>query len=161
MWLLVLKLTVHWNFRSVQNFRTLSSFISSHWMVMMCAFLSHFQVCVENLCTKQAEKEVEVRGPPVSKAFDNQGNATKVWHSFSPESLSKFAFLAKWFVWWDYLKTAIEVVSNYHKCIFFIINVNLFVFPSWKGLLVITCILCFPACVVTLAKLESIAHLLV
>ena len=64
-------------------------------MVMMCAFLSYFQVCVENLCTKQAEKEVEVRGPPVSKAFDNQGNARKVCHSFSPGTLSKFAFLAK------------------------------------------------------------------
>jgi glycyl-tRNA synthetase beta subunit len=61
-------------------------------MVMICAFLSHFQVCVENLCTKQAEQEVEVRGPPVSKAFDNQGNATKVCLSFSPGSLRKFVF---------------------------------------------------------------------
>ena len=155
MWLLVLKLTVHW------DFRTLSSFILSHWTVMMCAFLSHFQVRVDNLCTKQAEKEVEVRGPLVSKAFDNQGNARKVCHSFSPGTLSKFAFLAKWFVWWDYLKTAIEAGSNYHECICFIINVILFVFPSWKGLLVIKCILCFPACLVTLAKLEYIARLLV
>ena len=64
-------------------------------MVMMCAFLSHLQVCVENLCTKQAEKEFEVRGPPASEAFDYQGNATKVCHSFSHGSLSKFAFLAK------------------------------------------------------------------
>ncbi|KAK4592657.1 hypothetical protein RGQ29_016976 [Quercus rubra] len=38
-------------------------------------------VCVENLCTKQAE-EVEVRGPPVSKAFDNQGNARKAAEGF-------------------------------------------------------------------------------
>lgn len=45
----------------------------SHWYL-----LPHFQVCVENLCTKQMENEVEVRGPPVSKSFDDQGNPTKV-----------------------------------------------------------------------------------
>lgn len=33
---------------------------------------------MEDLCTKQEEIEVEVRGPPVSKAFDDQGNPTKV-----------------------------------------------------------------------------------
>lgn len=38
----------------------------------------HVQVCVEGLSTKQAEIELEVRGPPVSKAFDQQGNPTKV-----------------------------------------------------------------------------------
>lgn len=37
-----------------------------------------FQVIVESLCSKQVEKEVEIRGPPVSKAFDDQGNPTKV-----------------------------------------------------------------------------------
>ncbi|XP_047152671.1 glycine--tRNA ligase, chloroplastic/mitochondrial 2-like [Vigna umbellata] len=40
-------------------------------------------VVVENLYTKQAEKEVEVRGPPVSKAFDHEGNPTKAIEGFS------------------------------------------------------------------------------
>ncbi|RDY10775.1 Glycine--tRNA ligase, chloroplastic/mitochondrial 2, partial [Mucuna pruriens] len=39
-------------------------------------------VAVENLCTKQAEQEVEVRGPPVSKAFDHEGNPTKAIEGF-------------------------------------------------------------------------------
>ncbi|XP_045828215.1 glycine--tRNA ligase, chloroplastic/mitochondrial 2-like isoform X2 [Trifolium pratense] len=39
------------------------------------------QVSVENLITKQTEQEVEVRGPPVSKAFDQEGNPTKVMFS--------------------------------------------------------------------------------
>ncbi|KAG5037424.1 hypothetical protein JHK86_018264 [Glycine max] len=37
------------------------------------------RVAIKNLCTKQAEKEVEVRGPPVSKAFD----PTKAIEGFS------------------------------------------------------------------------------
>ncbi|CAJ2652183.1 unnamed protein product [Trifolium pratense] len=41
------------------------------------------QVSVENLITKQTEQEVEVRGPPVSKAFDQEGNPTKAAVSFS------------------------------------------------------------------------------
>ena len=36
------------------------------------------QVVVENLSMKQMEVEVEVRGPPVAKAFDQEGNPTKV-----------------------------------------------------------------------------------
>ncbi|KAH7576211.1 hypothetical protein JRO89_XS01G0014100 [Xanthoceras sorbifolium] len=40
------------------------------------------QVCVENLCKKQTANEVEVRGPPVSKAFDQQGNPTKAAEGF-------------------------------------------------------------------------------
>ncbi|KAL6323397.1 hypothetical protein AAG906_038668 [Vitis piasezkii] len=39
-------------------------------------------VCVKNLSTKQAENEVEVRGPPVSKAFDGQRNPTKAAEGF-------------------------------------------------------------------------------
>ncbi|KAL5799004.1 hypothetical protein ACOSQ2_003824 [Xanthoceras sorbifolium] len=39
-------------------------------------------VCVENLCKKQTANEVEVRGPPVSKAFDQQGNPTKAAEGF-------------------------------------------------------------------------------
>lgn len=30
------------------------------------------------MSSKQLEEEVEVRGPPASKAFDDQGNPTKV-----------------------------------------------------------------------------------
>ncbi|KEH17856.1 glycyl-tRNA synthetase alpha chain/beta chain [Medicago truncatula] len=40
-------------------------------------------VSVENLFTKQTEQEVEVRGPPVSKAFDSDGNPTKAAEGFS------------------------------------------------------------------------------
>ena len=36
------------------------------------------QIVVENLSMKQTEVEVEVRGPPVAKAFDQEGNPTKV-----------------------------------------------------------------------------------
>lgn len=39
-------------------------------------------VCVESLWTKQEENNVEVRGPPVSKAFDHQGNPTKAAEGF-------------------------------------------------------------------------------
>ncbi|XP_048504508.1 glycine--tRNA ligase, chloroplastic/mitochondrial 2 isoform X2 [Beta vulgaris subsp. vulgaris] len=39
-------------------------------------------VCFDSLCARQVENEVEVRGPPVSKAFDNQGNPTKAVEGF-------------------------------------------------------------------------------
>lgn len=39
-------------------------------------------VCIDGLCARQAENEVEVRGPPVSKAFDSQGNPTKAVEGF-------------------------------------------------------------------------------
>ncbi|KAJ1692807.1 hypothetical protein LUZ63_009505 [Rhynchospora breviuscula] len=39
-------------------------------------------VCVENLDPKQTEVEIEVRGPPVSKAFDSDGNPTKAAEGF-------------------------------------------------------------------------------
>lgn len=43
----------------------------------------HLQVSVEKLHPKQVEHEVEIRGPPVSKAFDTEGNPTKVeWIEF-------------------------------------------------------------------------------
>lgn len=42
-------------------------------------FWGHLQVHVENLCAKQVENEIEARGPPVSKAFDQHGNPTKVF----------------------------------------------------------------------------------
>ncbi|KAH9788677.1 glycine--tRNA ligase 2 [Citrus sinensis] len=40
------------------------------------------QVFVESLCQKQSENEFEARGPPVSKAFDQQGNPTKAVEGF-------------------------------------------------------------------------------
>ncbi|XP_009776244.1 glycine--tRNA ligase, chloroplastic/mitochondrial 2 isoform X2 [Nicotiana tabacum] len=39
-------------------------------------------VSVEELFPKQVENEVEVRGPPVSKAFDKEGNPTKAAEGF-------------------------------------------------------------------------------
>uniref|UniRef100_A0A2P2LYC4 glycine--tRNA ligase n=1 Tax=Rhizophora mucronata TaxID=61149 RepID=A0A2P2LYC4_RHIMU len=39
-------------------------------------------VFVESLHSKQADVEVEVRGPPISKAFDDQGNPTKAAEGF-------------------------------------------------------------------------------
>lgn len=36
------------------------------------------QVHVDNLSDKQVANQVEVRGPPASKAFDQQGKPTKV-----------------------------------------------------------------------------------
>ncbi|KAK7816116.1 glycine--trna ligase [Quercus suber] len=54
----------------------------SHGKVQAFGTPRRLLVCVENLYSKQAEKEVEVRGPPVSKAFDNQGNATKAAEGF-------------------------------------------------------------------------------
>ncbi|EOX96483.1 Glycine-tRNA ligases [Theobroma cacao] len=39
-------------------------------------------ISVESLCPRQTENEVEVRGPPVLKAFDQQGNPTKAAEGF-------------------------------------------------------------------------------
>ncbi|XP_076892585.1 glycine--tRNA ligase, chloroplastic/mitochondrial 2 isoform X2 [Bidens hawaiensis] len=39
-------------------------------------------ISVENLCSKQSANEVEVKGPPASKAFDNLGNPTKAAEGF-------------------------------------------------------------------------------
>lgn len=39
-------------------------------------------VLIDQLCAKQVENEVEVRGPPASKAFDEQGNPTKAAKGF-------------------------------------------------------------------------------
>lgn len=51
------------------------SLVSLH---LIDADKDHLQVSVEELFSKQVENEVEVRGPPVSKAFDKEGNPTKV-----------------------------------------------------------------------------------
>ncbi|XP_030463262.1 glycine--tRNA ligase, chloroplastic/mitochondrial 2 [Syzygium oleosum] len=39
-------------------------------------------ICVESLYAKQTDNEVEVRGPPASKAFDDQGKPTKAAEGF-------------------------------------------------------------------------------
>ncbi|KAL3815004.1 hypothetical protein ACJIZ3_016272 [Penstemon smallii] len=39
-------------------------------------------VCVDSLSDKQVANQVEVRGPPLSKAFDQQGNPTKAAEGF-------------------------------------------------------------------------------
>ncbi|KAK4476449.1 hypothetical protein RD792_015602 [Penstemon davidsonii] len=39
-------------------------------------------VCVDSLSDKQVANQVEVRGPPASKAFDQQGNPTKAAEGF-------------------------------------------------------------------------------
>ncbi|KAG1360784.1 putative Glycine--tRNA ligase, chloroplastic/mitochondrial 2 [Cocos nucifera] len=39
-------------------------------------------ICVENLSSKQEENEVEIRGPPAAKAFDQEGNPTKAAEGF-------------------------------------------------------------------------------
>ncbi|XP_037495831.1 glycine--tRNA ligase, chloroplastic/mitochondrial 2 isoform X1 [Jatropha curcas] len=54
----------------------------SHGKVQAFGTPRRLVVCVENLCTKQAGNEVEVRGPPVLKAFDEQGNPTKAAEGF-------------------------------------------------------------------------------
>jgi glycyl-tRNA synthetase len=40
-------------------------------------------VLVDAMSSKQLEEEVEVRGPPASKAFDDEGNPTKAAEGFS------------------------------------------------------------------------------
>lgn len=54
----------------------------SHGKVQAFGTPRRLLVCVENLCAKQAVNEIEVRGPPVSKAFDPQGNPTKAAEGF-------------------------------------------------------------------------------
>lgn len=50
----------------------------------------HLQVSVESLRTKQEENEVEVRGPPLLKAYDHLGNPTKVSLGFHHLNLKSF-----------------------------------------------------------------------
>lgn len=54
-----------------------------HGEVQVFGTARRLVVSVENLFTKQTEQEVEVRGPPVSKAFDSDGNPTKAAEGFS------------------------------------------------------------------------------
>lgn len=73
---------------------------------------SNLQVYVKNLLTKQAPNEVEVRGPPVSKAFDGQGYPTKVLLAvcFAGISVIKtMTFFPSSLVLYDYL--------SLHNCI--------------------------------------------
>ncbi|KAI8024644.1 hypothetical protein LOK49_LG02G00838 [Camellia lanceoleosa] len=54
----------------------------SHGKVLAFGTPRRLVVQVESLCPRQVENEVEVRGPPVSKAFDHQGNPTKAAEGF-------------------------------------------------------------------------------
>ncbi|XP_058221718.1 glycine--tRNA ligase, chloroplastic/mitochondrial 2 isoform X1 [Rhododendron vialii] len=54
----------------------------SHGKVLVFCTPRRLVVQVESLCSRQVENEVEVRGPPVSKAFDHQGSPTKAADGF-------------------------------------------------------------------------------
>ncbi|KAL6981328.1 Glycine--tRNA ligase, chloroplastic/mitochondrial 2, partial [Sarracenia purpurea var. burkii] len=54
----------------------------SHGKVLAFGTPRRVVVQVESLCSKQVENEVDIRGPPVSKAFDHQGNPTKAADGF-------------------------------------------------------------------------------
>lgn len=71
---------------------------------------NHLQVHVESLCSKQKENEVEVRGPPVSKAFDNQGNPTKVLYSWKYRILCAMIFVGKMY---DVNTLCIKICSGF------------------------------------------------
>ncbi|MCL7046918.1 hypothetical protein MKW94_006110 [Papaver nudicaule] len=54
----------------------------SHGEVFACGTPRRLVVLVGGLCSKQVANEVEVRGPPVVKAYDQQGNPTKAAEGF-------------------------------------------------------------------------------
>ncbi|GER49379.1 glycine--tRNA ligase beta subunit [Striga asiatica] len=54
----------------------------SHGSVQTYGTPRRLVICVDNLGDKQVANQVEVRGPPASKAFDQQGNPTKASEGF-------------------------------------------------------------------------------
>ncbi|KAA8515843.1 hypothetical protein F0562_019022, partial [Nyssa sinensis] len=54
----------------------------SHGEVQAFGTPRRLVVSVESLCPMQVKNEVELRGPPVSKAFDQEGNPTKAAEGF-------------------------------------------------------------------------------
>ncbi|KAI3845045.1 hypothetical protein MKX03_021533 [Papaver bracteatum] len=54
----------------------------SHGEVFACGTPRRLVVLVGGLCSKQVANEVEVRGPPIAKAYDQQGNPTKAAEGF-------------------------------------------------------------------------------
>ncbi|XP_008776005.2 glycine--tRNA ligase, chloroplastic/mitochondrial 2 isoform X2 [Phoenix dactylifera] len=54
----------------------------NHGQVLAYGTPRRLVICVENLSSKQAENEVEIRGPPAAKAFDQEGNPTKAAEGF-------------------------------------------------------------------------------
>ncbi|KAJ1257510.1 hypothetical protein BS78_10G001800 [Paspalum vaginatum] len=54
----------------------------SHGKVHSYGTPRRLTIVVENLSMKQTEVEVEIRGPPVAKAFDQEGNPTKAAEGF-------------------------------------------------------------------------------
>ncbi|XP_058104287.1 glycine--tRNA ligase, chloroplastic/mitochondrial 2 isoform X2 [Magnolia sinica] len=67
----------------------------SHGEVLACGTPRRVVVLVEGLSSKQLENEVEVRGPPVAKAFDQQGNPTKAAEGFCRKYCVPLDFLFK------------------------------------------------------------------
>ncbi|XP_025811271.1 glycine--tRNA ligase, chloroplastic/mitochondrial 2 isoform X3 [Panicum hallii] len=61
---------------------TLEKHRLSHGKVHSYGTPRRLAIVVENLSMKQTEVEVEVRGPPVAKAFDQEGNPTKAAEGF-------------------------------------------------------------------------------
>ncbi|PIA34526.1 hypothetical protein AQUCO_03700065v1 [Aquilegia coerulea] len=67
-----------------------------HGEVLACGTPRRLVVLVQGLCSKQVENEVEVRGPPVAKAFDLEGNPTKAAEGFCRKySMSKDSIYKK------------------------------------------------------------------
>lgn len=54
----------------------------THGEVLVFGTPRRLVISVENLCSKQVANEVEVKGPPIVKAFDSQGNPTKAAEGF-------------------------------------------------------------------------------
>lgn len=62
-----------------------------HLFGYICLKDLSLQVWIENLDSKQTESEIEIRGPPSTKAFDHEGNPTKVLASLLSSAL-KFLY---------------------------------------------------------------------
>lgn len=74
--------TASWTLCKPWTFHLSTYFLQTHYSLvsphLIDADKDHLQVSIEKLHPKQVENEVEIRGPPVSKAFDKAGNPTKV-----------------------------------------------------------------------------------
>ncbi|XP_064995666.1 glycine--tRNA ligase, chloroplastic/mitochondrial 2 isoform X3 [Musa acuminata AAA Group] len=69
----------------------------SHGKVSAYGTPRRLVIFVESLSHKQAENEVEVRGPPASKAFDSEGNPTKAAEGFCRKNCVAIGCLYKKF----------------------------------------------------------------
>ncbi|CAL9138371.1 unnamed protein product [Musa acuminata var. zebrina] len=69
----------------------------SHGKVSAYGTPRRLVIFVESLSHKQAENEVEVRGPPAAKAFDSEGNPTKAAEGFCRKNCVAIGCLYKKF----------------------------------------------------------------